>query len=53
MEVPYNTTIVKEMRIHGQSVAPVADWSTKREWVDYAFAELERAGYTSAALTRR
>ncbi len=45
MEVPYNTTIVKEMRIHGQSVAPVADWSTKREWVDYAFAELERAGY--------
>jgi oxygen-independent coproporphyrinogen-3 oxidase len=45
MEVPYNTTIVKEMRIHGQSVAPVADWSTKREWVDYAFSELERAGY--------
>ncbi len=45
MEVPYNTTIVKEMRIHGQSVAPVADWSTKREWVDYAFAELEKAGY--------
>ncbi len=45
MEVPYNTTIVKEMRIHGQSVAPVADWSTKREWVDYAFRELERAGY--------
>jgi oxygen-independent coproporphyrinogen III oxidase len=45
MEVPYNTTIVKEMRIHGQSVAPVADWNTKREWVDYAFLELERAGY--------
>jgi oxygen-independent coproporphyrinogen-3 oxidase len=33
------------MRIHGQSVAPVADWNTKREWVDYAFRELERAGY--------
>jgi oxygen-independent coproporphyrinogen-3 oxidase len=45
MEVPYNTTLVKEMRIHGQSVAPVADWNVKREWVDYAFAELERAGY--------
>lgn len=45
MEVPYNTTIVKEMRIHGQSVAPVADWQTKRAWVDYAFSELERAGY--------
>jgi oxygen-independent coproporphyrinogen III oxidase len=45
MEVPYNTTLVKEMRIHGQSVAPVADWQTKRAWVDYAFSELERAGY--------
>src|SRR5579871_3775135 len=46
MEVPYNTTIVKEMKLHGQNVAPVADWSTKRHWVDFAFAELERAGYT-------
>jgi oxygen-independent coproporphyrinogen-3 oxidase len=46
MEVPYNTTLVKEMRIHGQSVAPVADWTKKREWVDYAFRELEHAGYT-------
>ena len=49
MEVPYNTTIVKEMKIHGQSVAPVADWKTKRGWVDYAFAELERAGYSVAS----
>jgi len=46
MEVPYNTTIFKEMKIHGQNVAPVADWRTKREWVNYAFAELEKAGYT-------
>jgi oxygen-independent coproporphyrinogen-3 oxidase len=46
MEVPYNTTIFKEMRILGQSAAPVADWATKRAWVDYAFAEMERAGYT-------
>ncbi len=46
MEVPYNTTIFKEMKIHGQNVAPVADWHTKRDWVDYAFAELEKAGYT-------
>jgi oxygen-independent coproporphyrinogen-3 oxidase len=46
MEVPYNTTIVKEMKIHGQNVAPVADWKTKRNWVDHAFRELERAGYT-------
>jgi oxygen-independent coproporphyrinogen-3 oxidase len=46
MEVPYNTTIFKEMRILGQSTAPVADWATKRAWVDYAFAEMERARYT-------
>ena len=46
MEIPYNTTIFKEMKIQGQTVAPVADWQTKREWVRYAFAELERAGYT-------
>ncbi len=46
MEVPYNTTLVKEMKIHGQNVAPVADWQVKRAWVDYAFSELERAGYS-------
>lgn len=46
LEVPYNTTIYKEMRSSGQIVAPVADWPTKRAWVDYAFAELESAGYT-------
>jgi oxygen-independent coproporphyrinogen-3 oxidase len=46
MEVPYNTTIFKEMRVMGQSVAPVATWKTKRDWVSYAFSELEKAGYT-------
>jgi oxygen-independent coproporphyrinogen III oxidase len=46
MEVPYNTTIFKEMRIRGKEVAPVASWKTKRQWVDYAFTELEKAGYT-------
>lgn len=46
MEVPYNTTIFKEMKVMGQSVAPVAAWKTKRDWVGYAFAELESAGYT-------
>ncbi len=30
----------------GQSVAPVATWKTKRDWVKYAFSELENAGYT-------
>jgi oxygen-independent coproporphyrinogen-3 oxidase len=49
MEVPYNTTIYKEMRVLGQGAAPVATWPVKRAWVDYAFAELERAGYTVAS----
>jgi len=46
MEVPYNTHIFKEMQIMGQTSAPVATWRIKREWVRYAFAELESAGYT-------
>ncbi|MCW5981398.1 MAG: coproporphyrinogen III oxidase family protein [Bryobacteraceae bacterium] len=46
MEVPHNTTMSREMRILGQTVAPVADWPTKRRWVDYAFSELEKAGYS-------
>ena len=46
MEIPYNTTIFKEMKVMGQTVAPVADWRTKREWVTYAFAEFEKAGYS-------
>jgi oxygen-independent coproporphyrinogen-3 oxidase len=45
LEVPYNTTIYKEMHEKGEIVAPVADWPTKRAWVDYAFSELENAGY--------
>ena len=49
MEIPYNTTIYKEMKADGKLVAPVADWETKRGWVGYAFAELEKAGYTVAS----
>jgi len=45
MEVPYNTTIYKQMQDGGRSVAPVADWATKRRWVDEAFSRLEAAGY--------
>ena len=52
MEVPYNTGIYRQMKAEGKLVAPVADWETKRAWVKYAFAELERAGYTiSSAYT--
>ena len=49
MEVPYNTTIYKQMKAAGQLQAPVADWDTKRAWVDFAFSELERQGYTIAS----
>src|SRR6266699_4476086 len=49
MEIPYNTTIYQRMKAKGKQVAPVADWETKRAWVHYAFAELEKAGYTVAS----
>jgi len=49
MEIPYNTTIYQQMKAEGKLVAPVADWETKRDWVKYAFAELEKAGYTVAS----
>src|SRR5688572_19380174 len=49
MEIPYNTTIYKQMKAEGRLVAPVADWDTKRRWVDYAFRELEKAGYQVAS----
>ena len=45
MEVPYNTGIYQQMKRDGKLVAPVADWETKRRWVDYAFREFEKVGY--------
>ena len=46
MEIPYNTTIYKQMKEEGKLAAPVADWETKRGWVSYAFSELEKVGFT-------
>ncbi len=46
MEIPFNTTIYQEMRERGDVTAPVADWPTKRAWVDGAFRQLEAAGYS-------
>ena len=46
MEVPFNTTIFKSMKEQGKLAAPVADWRTKRRWVDEAYGRLESAGYT-------
>ncbi len=51
MEIPYNTTIYKEMKAAGKLVAPVADWPTKRRWVSEAFAAFEKAGYTVSSAT--
>src|SRR3954464_9431769 len=46
MELPYNTTISKDLlKGTGQFAEPVANWATKRRWVDEAFAALEREGY--------
>lgn len=46
MEVPYNTGIYQQMKAGGKLVAPVADWETKRAWVQYAYSEFEKVGYT-------
>jgi len=54
MELPFNTRFSQELKVIGQdepSLA-IADWPTKREWVDYAFDELATAGYeVSSAYT--
>jgi coproporphyrinogen III oxidase-like Fe-S oxidoreductase len=48
MELPYNTVFSRELRVLGQDEpAPfaVADWPTKRAWVNYAFDEMLQADY--------
>jgi oxygen-independent coproporphyrinogen III oxidase len=51
MELPFNTVYSKD--ILGNHVeTPVADWPTKRAWVEYAYDELTAAGYSvSSAYT--
>jgi oxygen-independent coproporphyrinogen-3 oxidase len=54
MELPFNTVFSKELSVVGQdgAINAVADWPTKRAWVDCAFDELGKAGYTvSSAYT--
>ena len=47
MELPYNTTISSDILTGtGYFTEAVASWSSKRRWVDEAFATLEDAGYT-------
>src|SRR5205085_2256445 len=66
MELPYNTVFSNELahpsplplgegpgvRAHTVEQSEIADWPTKRAWVDYAFAEMAKAGYSvSSAYT--
>ena len=44
MELPFNTVFVRDARDGGDGV-PVADWPTKRAWVDWAFDRFLAAGY--------
>ncbi len=51
MELPFNTVYSRDMLDQHVS-SPVADWPTKRAWVDYAFDALVAAGYAvSSAYT--
>jgi len=51
MEVPHNTVLARESSETGEPTA-VADWPTKRAWVDHAFRRFEEAGYVvSSAYT--
>jgi oxygen-independent coproporphyrinogen-3 oxidase len=48
MELPYNTVISREMIEKGLD-SPIADWPTKRRWVDYAFEQFQARGYQVAS----
>ena len=44
MELPFNTVYSKDI-LGNEIETPVADWETKRAWLDYAYDELQNAGY--------
>jgi oxygen-independent coproporphyrinogen-3 oxidase len=51
MELPFNTVYSRDI-LGNQIATPVADWPTKRAWVDYAFDEFLAHGYAvSSAYT--
>ncbi len=51
MELPFNTVYSQDI-LGNKIETPVADWDTKRAWVDYAFDVLLAAGYhVSSAYT--
>jgi oxygen-independent coproporphyrinogen III oxidase len=48
MELPFNTIYSQDV-LGNRIEIPVADWATKRDWVDYAFDELLAAGYHASS----
>jgi len=48
MELPYNTVISQQMLKQGIA-SPVADWETKRHWLDYAFNQFLEHDYEIAS----
>lgn len=44
LELPFNTVYSKDI-LGNQIEIPVADWPTKRQWLNYAYDELLAAGY--------
>lgn len=48
MELPYNTVISREMIEKGLD-SPIADWPTKRRWLDYAYEQFQARGYRIAS----
>jgi len=51
MELPFNTVYSKDI-LGNQIETPVADWPTKRAWLDYAYDTLGAVGYhVSSAYT--
>jgi oxygen-independent coproporphyrinogen-3 oxidase len=53
MELPYNTVFSKELKVLGndEPTLAIADWPTKRAWVQYAFDEMVKAGYSISSAT--
>jgi oxygen-independent coproporphyrinogen-3 oxidase len=47
MELPYNTLISRDILQKGIE-SPIADWTTKRNWLNYAFEEFLQHGYEIA-----
>ena len=48
MELPYNTIISQDMLKKGMA-SPIASWSTKRRWLNYAFDQFLEHGYRIAS----